>query len=198
MQFSIEQARSAADLETVQYLENRVFRYEKRMEVPELMIPEGTAVMRMLARLVPTGEPVGTLTVMETTGNSELHARYGVPVRSDGNGRVARFTRLAVLAPYRGQGLSMQLVIEAHRQFVVTQSIRQTWLLFDAGRAGTSLISTLLGYTVGPRSYRSEYGLCRVLFRDEMSIPAELGTRRGVAYLTALQSFYTTPQCEAA
>jgi hypothetical protein len=99
---------------------------------------------------------------------------------------MARYTRLAVMPQYRGRSLSMRLILEAQRLFVAQENIRHTWLLFDAARASTSLLCAMLGFNCGREVIRSEHGPCRLLTRDELSLTAQDGNRRGWSYLTAL------------
>lgn len=185
MQLVIKQVCTAVDADAVRYLEDRVFRQEKKVSLAPLEAASGQRAFHLLARAALSGEPVATLSVVETPPDSPFFRRYriSIPNRS---ACVARFTRLAVLPEYRGQSLSMRLILEAQRRLVAPAKIQHTWLLFDAARASKSLLCTLLGFHCGSSVVRSEYGPCRVLFRDELSIMAHEGNRRGWAYLAAL------------
>jgi GNAT superfamily N-acetyltransferase len=185
MQVYITEAWGERDLRAVQYLEDEVFRREMRINLPEFRVPRGAAMLRLLARLKPDSDSVGTLTVVETTGDQDLHRSSGVTVQADG--RVARYTRLAVLPQHRGHGLSIRLMLEAHERSAARNGIHQTWLLFDTRRAPTSLIASVLGFTCGATIVRSEYGLCRVLSRNEFSGAAAGDTRRGWAFVSRHQ-----------
>ncbi len=196
MQFVIEEARTGADLRTIQNVENRVFHVEKRIELPRLEVPSDRMVCRLIARAACNGEAVGSLSVVETGTDAPILRRYANLVGGD-SGRAVRYTRLAVLPDYRGYSLSMRLLLEAERRFVAPENIQYGWLLFDAARAANSLLSTLLGFRCGSDVIRSEYGPCRLLFRDEMSITAQNGNRRGWAYLTALAASNSVPEVES-
>ena len=185
MQVYITDAWSERDLRAVQHLEDEVFRREMRINLPAFRVPRGVAMLRLLARLKPDSESVGTLTVVETTGEHDLHRASGVTVQADA--RIARYTRLAVLPQHRGYGLSIRLMLEAHERFCAQNGIHKTWLLLDSRRAPSSLIASVLGFTCGAKTIRSEYGPCRVLSRKELSSAATEGTRRGWAFLSRHQ-----------
>jgi hypothetical protein len=192
MKFFIEEACSAGDVQAIRYLEDRVFRKEMGIKLPALEEAPGATAFRLLARRASSGEPVATLSVVESNAPGEILRR-----------RMARYTRLAVLPECRGRSLSMRLLLEAQRLYVARENIRHTWLLFDAPRASTSLLCTLLGFHCGQAVIRSEYGPCRLLSRDELSFSAQDANRRGWAYLTALgmaggipeESLFPYPVC---
>jgi hypothetical protein len=186
MQFFVDDASSDADIKAVQYVENEVFRLEKRIDLPELQVPHGAAMLRVLARLGPGGDPVGTLTAVETTGDPHLNRDCGV-MASESGIRVARYMRMAVLPPYRGYGLSIRMMLEVHQRFIVPNKIRHTWLLFDSRRVSSSLLLPVLGFRCGAHTIRSEYGPCRVLSRNELSSEAKQGTQRGWAFVARFQ-----------
>jgi hypothetical protein len=176
MQFVVEEALSGRDIHAARYLEDRVFRKEKGISLPPLEETAEGVAFRLLARHASTGQPAGTLSVVEANAPDQMnHAR-----------RMARYTRLAVLPECRGRSLSMRLILEGQRLFVARENIRHSWLLFDASRASTSLLCNLLGFHCGQAVIRSEYGPCRILSRDELSFAAQDGNRRGWAYLSAL------------
>jgi GNAT superfamily N-acetyltransferase len=185
MQFIIEDARNEGNLKAIQHLENRVFRLEKGIDLPPFAAVRDGAIFRLVARALSNGVPVGTLSVVESNEHRPWFGRYESLIANRG-GRVARYTRLAVLPEYRGHNLSMRLILEAQRRFVAPENIQHTWLLFDAARASNSLLSRLLRFRCGSAVIRAEYGACRLLIRDELSISAQIGNRHGWAYLTAL------------
>ncbi len=193
MHLVIEEALTGGDIQAARYLEDRVFRKEKGIKLPPLEETPGGIAFRLLARHASSGEPVGTLSVVESNAHDALLRRQSGLV-ANGNCRMARYTRLAVLPECRGQSLSMRLILEAQRLFVARENIRHTWLLFDASRASTSLLCKLLGFHCGQAVIRSEYGPCRLLSRDELSFAAQDGNRRGWAYLTALGAASGIPE----
>lgn len=196
MQVVIEEARTKFDHEAAQDLENRVFRREQGIHLPPLSVGTGVKVLRLLARAAAGSEPVGTLSVVESGNHCSLFRRYGSLI-ANRPGRVARYTRLAVAPEYRGNSLSMRLILEACRRHVAKERIQHTWLLFDAARASTSMLCTLLGFRCAAPLVQSEYGPCRLLVRDEFSITAQKGNQRGWAYLTALAASNPAPEFES-
>jgi hypothetical protein len=59
------------------------------------------------------------------SGNS---AQYGL--RFDPHARVARYTQLVALKPYRGMNMPLRLILEGHRRFVAPGQFDYTWLLW--------------------------------------------------------------------
>jgi hypothetical protein len=149
---------------------NEVFGREWRVTLPDLSQypPEGQ--LTVVAFDGSNHEPVAVVTVLETTGQEELHRRFGLSHFNQE--RAARYTQLAVLKPYRGLDLPVRLILEAHRRFVSDTEIRYTWMLFDAERARTSSLCTLLGFRASSRKFRTEYGCSRALTRDERTTRA--------------------------
>src|SRR5881296_466150 len=121
------------DNAVVQGIRQQVFEYEMGIPLEQLLLPESASAFNLLARVEPDGDPVAALTVLDTSGEDQLHARCGL--RFEPGARVARYTQLAVLQPYRGRNLPLAMMLEAHRRFVVPQRFDYTWLLFDAERA---------------------------------------------------------------
>jgi GNAT superfamily N-acetyltransferase len=185
MQVYITGAWSETDLRAVQLLEEEVFRREMGINLPAFHVPEQAAWLRLVARLEPDGKPVGTVTVLETTGDHDLHRSSGLTAPA--STRIARYTRLAVLPQHRGYGLSLRLMLEANERFAVPNGIDTTWLLFDARRAQSSLMVSILRFHCGTAVIRSEYGACRVLSRNERGRAAIEGTRRGWAFVARHQ-----------
>jgi GNAT superfamily N-acetyltransferase len=195
MQVVVEEARSRVELEAAQDLENRVFRREKGIHLPPLAAGPQSNVFRLIALDASGSEPIGTVAVVESGPECPVFRRYGAFI-ANRPGRVARYTRLAVLPEHRGHNLSMRLILEAHHRYVAKQMIHHTWLLFDAARASTSMLCTLLGFQPAAPLVRSEYGPCRLLVRDELSITAQRGNQRGWAYLAALEAPNPAPEIE--
>jgi GNAT superfamily N-acetyltransferase len=145
----------------------------------------------LIARVESTGEPVGVMAVVETTGNASLHARFGLPFRVGDTS--ARYTQLAVLKPYRGMDIPLRLILEAKRRFVNPAGIRYSWLLYDADRASaSSFLCRGLGFQAGARTYHSEYGLVRVLARNETWSAASETDLIARDYLSALHGCVTS------
>jgi hypothetical protein len=176
MNFWIEPVTSVSLQAAASYVREQVFGHECRIRVPPL--PAGETVLTLIARSESDANPAAVLTVLETTGDEELHRGLGLIFNKDT--RVARYTQLAVLRPYRGQHMASRLVFEAHRQFVAPRRIDYTWLLFGAGRANSSSFCRQLGFAASPETFFTEYGRCRVLTRNEHSTAAELSHWRSL------------------
>lgn len=168
MNISIECVESSAAAAC--QVRNEVFGREWHATLPDLNQYAPERQLTLVAHDESSHEPVAVLTVLETTGEQERHARLGLSFFN--NERVARYTQLAVLKPYRGLNLQVRLILEAHRRFVGPKEIRYTWLLFDAERAKASSLCTLLGFSASSRRFLSEYGCSRALTRDETTMQA--------------------------
>jgi len=184
MRFNLEIAATASCRADARFVEEVVFHREMGIRLPQLHDVHGAPMLQFIAR-ASSGTPAGLLTVVETTGDNRILRRCGIAASAAG--RSARYTRLAVMPEFRGMGLPVRLILEAHRSFVVPNSMTRSWLLFDAGRAATSLISLLLGFAPARRTVWSELGSCRALVRDEQAQGAADGIRRGYVYLAALE-----------
>jgi GNAT superfamily N-acetyltransferase len=142
---------------------SRVFEHELGLNSGLPVDPLGGQVL--LARLQPNGKPVGTLTVLDTSGDRDLHTKYGLTFRD--SDKVARYTRLAVLSPYRGMGISLRLMHEARRRFVLPERFDYTWLLFDAERAASSTLNVLLDFIPGDTVFETPWGRTCVMVKRE-------------------------------
>lgn len=184
MEFVFGTARTNADVTLVREIEHQVFSMEKRLRLRPLQETPAETCFRLLAR-THEGVPAGCVTVLESQADCRIFGRYGWLI-AGGVGRCARYTRLAVLPGFRGQNLSLRLILEAQRQLVAPKEFRRTWLLLPVDCAEKSLLSALLGFQCAKPVIRAEYGACRILHRDETSITSVSGNRRGWAYLAAL------------
>jgi len=169
MNISIECVASSATAAC--QVRNEVFGREWHVILPELTQYSPERQITLVAHDRSSDEPVAVLTALETTREEEMHARLGLSFFH--HERVARYTQLAVLKPYRGLNLPVRLILEAHRRFVSPRGIRYTWLLFDAERAKTSSLGSLLGFSVSSRKFLTEYGCSRALTRDETTAHAK-------------------------
>ncbi len=75
------------------------------------------------------------------------------------------------------------MMLEAHRSAIVPGGFDYTWLLFDAGKAGTSFLSRQLGFTLLPQTFVSEYGCRCPLVRNERTHEATRAIRTAESYL---------------
>lgn len=175
---------SADDSETealAARVRREVFEREWNIQVPPLPENAPGEVMTFIAREKGHPWPAAVLTVMDTTGNHNLHEQFGLLVPPES--RVARYTQLAVLRPYRGMNIPVQLVSEARRRFVIPQGFDCTWLLFNAKHATSSPFCTALGFEASTTVFDTEYGPSRVLTRTEG--PVRLTATRKLGCLTS-------------
>jgi hypothetical protein len=180
----IEMATCKEDLLSMRRIRQQVFEYEMGLTLPALNVPEGMAAAHVIARVESTGEPVAALTVVDTTGEADLREQYGLHLHPDA--RTARYTQLAVSKPYRGMDLPLRLILKAHSHFVAPGEFTHTWLLFDAKRAANSSLCARLGFSASERVFHSEYGVNRILVRDERSAFCEKAIWRTRQYLAAV------------
>jgi hypothetical protein len=175
----------AASAEAACQVRQQVFGREWRVTLPQLSEYPPERQLTLVVRDRTNQEPVAALTVVETTGDAEMHGRLGLSFFK--GERTARYTQLAVLKPYRGMNLPVRLILTARRRFVGPKQIRYTWLLFDAEHAKTSSLCSLLGFGASRRRFLTEYGCSRVLTRDEATTQAELCDRRAQSWLEEVE-----------
>jgi GNAT superfamily N-acetyltransferase len=150
--------------QAVAAIERQVFNDELGVVLSDGRPPAESATFQLLA-LTSRSTPIGTLSVVDTTDNDALHRQFGLVF--DRGTRVARLTRLAVLQPYRGQGIPLKLMLEAYRLFVWPRQFEFTWLTFDAAKAKSCSYCTVLDYQMSSGVFAAEYGRVRVLLRRE-------------------------------
>jgi hypothetical protein len=180
----IEMATSEEDLLSMRRIRKQVFEYEMGLALPALSAPEGVAAAHVIARAETTDDPVAALTVVDTTNETDICGRYGLCLHPDA--RTARYTQLAVVKPYRGMNLPLMLILKAHYHFVVPGGFTHTWLLFDANRAANSSLCAHLGFSAGERVFHTQFGVNRLLVRDERSAFCEQAIRQTQQYLAAV------------
>jgi hypothetical protein len=163
MDIVIEQIQSSEDFAVMWEVWHQVFERELGIVLPH--DSAANHISHWLARLKHGRKAVGTLSVVDTTGQCELHESLGLGF--DPQARVARFTHLAVLKPYRGKNIPLAMMLEAHRSMIVPRKFDHTWLLFDVEKAAHSFLSRQLGFTRLPQTFVSEYGCRCPLVRDE-------------------------------
>jgi len=182
MTISIERIQSAAQAVAAAQIRSEVFGRELRCRIAN-PIDASKPSLHLLARIQPIGKPIAALSVVDTTGDTGLHESYALPFGS--RARVARYTQLAVLKPYRGRHVPLRLILEAHWSFVVPERFEYAWLLFNADRARDSSLCRLLGFRPGADTFESEYGRVRTLSREENNLRLENRGRHSDASLDA-------------
>lgn len=169
--FVIQPATDSCSLMQAAYIREEVFGREWNLQILPIASVGADKSLTLIASSRPELQPVGVVTVVETTDDIALHSRLGL--RFPEGARSARYTQLAVLKPYRGLNIPVQLVAEAHRQFVGPRGIDYSWLLFNADRAASSSFCMVLGFTPSPETVNTEYGVSRVLIRKHAPAFAE-------------------------
>jgi hypothetical protein len=162
----IETVTGGADESAMWRIRREVFEREMGISLGRDAAAEAGGRMRhLLARVYPGREAVGTLSVVDTSGDDHLHQSHNLGFGP--GARAARFTHLAVVRPFRGRNIPVMMMLEAHRRFVTPARYEFTWLLFDAGRAPESFLTRLLGFAPKEGVFVSEYGRRCPLVRDE-------------------------------
>ena len=181
MAITIEEVRSRQAEDAVLNIRLRVFEKELGIAIPKLELAPRPGALHLLARVGPDADPAGVLSIIDTTGDDELLSIHGV--RPAPGAKVARYTQLAVLKPYRGLNIPIIMMLEAYSRFVVPQGVACTWLLFDADRAASSFLCRRLGFMPVKTSSFSEYGRTRALVRDETQPGAKLALMDAKRYV---------------
>jgi len=199
MKIITTQVNTPDEIAAMLSIRQEVFENEMKIKLDPLQPSENGQVTYLLARVGPDQEPVGCLSVLDTTNNHQLHEELGL--KFDPQARVARYTHLAVLKPYRGMNIPLAMMLEAHRSVIVPRRFDYTWLLFKEERAASSFMSRQLGFTVLPQTFVSEYGCRCPLVRDERTPVAERFIRQAELDLQQLGESYAaaaaSPEREA-
>lgn len=113
-------------------------------------------------------DAIGALSVMDTTGNRRVHQQNRLSFGE--KERVARYTQLAILKPYRNRGIFEMLIETAQRTVVRPHGFTVEWLLYPVALASSSKLTRCLGFTVETPTLATEFGKCHVLVRRELSL----------------------------
>lgn len=186
MKIVVEQVTNDSDVDAIRRIRHQVFEQELGIKLAFSGESENGHTTYLLARAGLDQEPVGCLCVLDTSGDSELHAKFGL--KFGPRARVARYTHLAVLKPYRGMNVPLALMVKAHHSVIVPRQFDYTWLLFDAERAGDSFLSRRLCFKPLPETFVSEFGCRCPLVRDERSPYARQAIRQSEEHLTMFQT----------
>lgn len=170
------------DEEAVLYVRRQVFCIEMGVPMAKLKLPGDSNILQLLARDELTAQPVASLTLVDTSGNAEVNRRYGLVFGQ--TARSVRYTQLGVLKSFRGSKISLRLILEGHRLFVKPCQFDYSWLMFNAGRASSSLLCRLLRFTPGAITVASELGRSRALIRNERTPECEEAIHRVEALLS--------------
>ena len=195
MKINVEQVTNDADVDAIMRIREQVFERELGITLAPSVESENGHATYLLARVGPDKEPVGSLCVLDTSDDNELHRSCGL--KFDPRTRVARYTHLAVLKPYRGMNIPLAMMIEAHHMMIVPRQFDYTWLLLDIERAGNSFLARRLGFTPLPQTFVSEYGCRCPLVRDERAPYARQVIRQAEQYLRTLGTGTNSARREA-
>jgi len=165
MKIMIETVTSDEDESAMRRIRRDIFEREMGITLAPPEVQDKNAVTHLLARARPGREPVGTLSVIDTSGDQRLHTSFGL--KFEPHARVARYMHLAVLKPYRGMNIPLMMMLEAYRRIIIPHRYDYTWLLFDVKRASTSFLRRQLGFTPTADTFISAYGCRCPLLRDE-------------------------------
>jgi hypothetical protein len=179
MDIVIEEIAKSEDVAAMLEVWKQVFEYEMGITLPQDSARGN--ISHWLARLKHSREAVGTLSVVDTSGQHQLHDSLGLSF--DRQARVARFTHLAVLNPFRGMNIPLAMMLEAHRSVIVPGQFDHTWLLFDVEKAARSFLARQLRFALLPQTFVSEYGCRCPLVRNERTPEAERAIRQAGSYL---------------
>jgi hypothetical protein len=179
MRIIVEQATNKADRAAIVRIRQQVF--EREMGLTLEPLSPSDKVSHLLARIEPNSYPIGAVSVIDTSGDQDLHNRFRLDF--DAGARIARFSHLAVLMPYRGMNIPLMMMHESFRQIIGPGEFHHTWLLFDAQRAASSSLVKMLGFKVGKYSFSSAYGQRCALVRDERATRTALINRQAEQYL---------------
>ena len=145
----------------------QVFTLEHGFSFNALPGPGERGVWHFLAR--DKSDPVGTLSVVDTTTDRQTHQRYRIRVGE--KDRVARYAQLAILKPYRKRGIFRMLIETAQSVVIRPNRFAFSWLLYPAEQARSSRLTRLLGFTAEAPLLTTEFGKCHVLVRQEPGWP---------------------------
>src|SRR5215469_18033670 len=94
-----------------------VFGAELGIETSNSGRTDHSRLQQVIARVLPENEVVATVTVLDTSGNCSLHEKYGLAFGAFD--KVARYTHMAVLKPYRGLSLPLYMLLEARKLYII-------------------------------------------------------------------------------
>ena len=148
-------------------IRTQVFTIERGFSFKPLPGPGETGVWHFLAR--DNHDAVATLSVVDTTGDSQVHHRYRLHFGR--NDRTARYAQLAIIKPYRKRDIFKTLIEAAETAVIRPNRFAVGWLLYPASQARSSMLIRSLGFTAQAPLLTTEFGKCHVLVRRESHLP---------------------------
>jgi len=162
----IEAATTSQQWAEVTGIRTQVFTMEYGFSFQTLPGPGEKGVWHFLAR--DNHEAVGTLSVVDTTGDRKVHQRYHLNFAE--NDRVARYSQLAILKAHRKRGIFKMLIDFAQSTVIRTNGFTVGWFLYPAAHARSSVLTESLGFTSQHPLLITEFGRCHVLIRRESTV----------------------------
>jgi acyl carrier protein len=162
-------------------IRTQVFNTECGFSFRPLPGPGEAGVWHFLAR--DNQHAIGTLSVVETTGDRQLHESYRLNFGE--NDRVARYAQLAILKPYRKRGIFEMLIEAAQSTVIRPNGFSVGWLLYPAAQAVSSRLTRFLGFTAEAALLTTEFGSCHVLTRRESGVPQRRPTEQSLPIFAA-------------
>src|SRR5262245_6292287 len=153
----IESATTNGQWAEMSAVRTQVFGVEHGLSFGPLPGPGDKRAWHFLAR--DGQDAIGALSVLDTTGDSQVHQRYGLTFGE--HERVARYAQLAILKPYRKRGIFKMLLDTAQRTVIRPNGFVFGWLLYPAGRVRSSELTQGLGFTASNPLLTTEFGPCR-------------------------------------
>src|SRR5262249_36207199 len=147
-------------------IRTQVFSIEHGLSVRPLPGPGARGVWHFLAR--DNQDAIGTLSIVDTTGDQEVHQRYELGFGK--NERVARFAHLAILMPYRKRGIFKMLIETGESAVIRPNGFAVSWLLYPVAHGRSSLLTRSFRFCVKAPVLRTEFGSCYVLMRLEQTL----------------------------
>lgn len=190
MEIIVEQVTNDSGVDAIMRIRHQVFEREMGIKLALSSPSENGHATYLLARMGPDKEAVGSLCVTDTSDDHLLHKEFGLEFEPQA--RVARYTHLAVVKPYRGMNIPLAMMVKAHHGVIVPRQFDYTWLLFDVERAGNSFLSRRLGFMRLPETFVSEYGCRCPLVRDERAPYARQAIRQAEEHLRQFQTVFTS------
>ena len=160
----------------VSKIRTQVFTEEHGFSFTPLPEPGEKGVWHFLA--ADKEDPIGTLSVIDTTHDRQLHERcrlsFGV------NDRVARYAQLAILKSYRNRGILKMLIENAQSRVIRPNGFVLEWLLYPAVHAQSSMLIQELGFKAQGTVLNTEFGRCHVLIHRGASLSQASETQESI------------------
>jgi hypothetical protein len=167
-QLTIQSVTNEREFDLACGVRTQVFERELGIRPESVAFPSSEDALHLIARIGEDGPAVAALSAVSTTGQDQLHERYGLLLPP--LAKVVRYTQLAVLKKYRGLNLPLQMILEANAKFTKPLGFTHGWLALPV-RAGIPAFVQLLGFErVGTAPVPGAQGPSWTLLRRERVI----------------------------